>query len=191
MFRRLLYASMYLLGRPRWDTGQTPPEVIEAVEGGGLTPGRALDLGCGTGTNAVYLARRGWQVVGIDFIASAIRQGRRKARQAGLDGKVSLHRGDVTEMGRFVTGRVSFALDIGCLHSLALEDQRHYADALTRLVEPGGLYMLYGFLPGGFRGTDIGFDAAGVAALFAPGFRLARSELGSEGRSAWYWLERV
>ncbi|TEU17501.1 MAG: methyltransferase domain-containing protein, partial [Anaerolineales bacterium] len=57
----------YLLGRPPWDTEVTPPEVVELIEGEGLSPGRALDLGCGTGTNCIYLVRHGWEVVGVDF----------------------------------------------------------------------------------------------------------------------------
>ena len=74
----------YLLDQPPWDTEITPPEVVELVEGEGPSPGRALDLGCGTGTNCVYLARHGWEVVGVDFSVLAIRPARRKARRAGV-----------------------------------------------------------------------------------------------------------
>jgi methylase of polypeptide subunit release factors len=64
----------YLLGQPRWDTGITPPELIELVESGQVPPGRALDIGCGTGTNAVFLAQRGFEVVGTDVAWLAIRR---------------------------------------------------------------------------------------------------------------------
>ena len=64
----------YLLGRAPWDTQVTPPEVVALIEGEGCLAGRALDLGCGTGTNCIYLAHRGWQVVGVDFSAVAIRR---------------------------------------------------------------------------------------------------------------------
>ena len=57
----------YIFGRPRWDTGITPPELVELVESGQVPPGRALDIGCGRGTNAIYLAQRGFQVVGTDL----------------------------------------------------------------------------------------------------------------------------
>jgi methylase of polypeptide subunit release factors len=56
--QRLFYRLTYRFGHPRWDSGITPPELAEIVEGpDAMPPGRALDLGCGTGTNAVYLAR--------------------------------------------------------------------------------------------------------------------------------------
>src|SRR5579885_2975421 len=94
---RWLFTIMYWRGRPPWDTGISPPELVEAIEGPqALPPGRALDLGCGTGTNALYLARHGWQVTGIDFAAPAIEQARRKAQAAGTPpGTVRFIRGDV------------------------------------------------------------------------------------------------
>ena len=68
MLQRLLYNFWYYFNPP-WDTGVTPPEVVEAIEGSkALTPGRALDLGCGTGTNGLYLARHGWEVVTLMVI---------------------------------------------------------------------------------------------------------------------------
>ena len=57
--------------KPPWDTNQTPPEVLDFIKH--KPPGKALDLGCGTGTNAITLAKNDWQVVGIDFVSKAIR----------------------------------------------------------------------------------------------------------------------
>lgn len=76
--RRWFFDLRYLRGRAPWDTGVTPPEVVDLIEGARLPPGRALDLGCGTGTNTIYLARHGWEVVGVDFSAVAIRRARRR-----------------------------------------------------------------------------------------------------------------
>jgi SAM-dependent methyltransferase len=134
----------YLLGRARWDTGVTPPEVVELIERGDLPPGRALDLGCGTGTNCIYLARHGWEAVGVDFSALAIRQARRKAHRAGVDCR--FYQADVTDLA-FLAGPFDLALDIGCLHSVPPEGREQYASGLARLVRPGGLYLLYAFTP--------------------------------------------
>jgi len=69
----------YLNGRPPWDTGVTPPELVALVEEHDGPPGRVLELGCGTGTNAVYLARHGWDVTAVDLIDRAVEQAREKA----------------------------------------------------------------------------------------------------------------
>src|SRR6266480_276486 len=76
---------MYRLGFTPWDSGIPPPELIAVIEGARrLPPGRALDLGCGTGTTAVYMASHGWQMTGVDFVPKAIRVARAKASVAGL-----------------------------------------------------------------------------------------------------------
>lgn len=66
MWRKLLIDSIYRLGTPPWDT-PPPSELRDAIEGiGALPPGNALDVGCGTGANVIYLARNGWQATGIE-----------------------------------------------------------------------------------------------------------------------------
>jgi SAM-dependent methyltransferase len=181
----------YLLSRPPWDTEVTPPEVIELVEGGSFPPGRALDLGCGTGTNSIYLARHGWEVVGVDFSVLAIRRARRKARQAGVD--CQFHHGDVTDLS-FLAEPFDLALDIGCLHSLPPEAWGRYAAGAARLVRPGGLYLLYAFAPRLDRFIPRGVAPEEVCSLFSPAFAVEREEGGEDPsgpQSAWYWLRKL
>src|SRR4051794_30195356 len=67
VFWRLTYAISYRTGRAPWDTGVTPPEVVDLIEGATALPrGRALDLGCGTGTNVRYLAEHRWEAAGVE-----------------------------------------------------------------------------------------------------------------------------
>src|SRR5712691_1731013 len=73
--------------RPPWDTGVTPPELERFVAA--HPPGRALDVGCGTGTNVVYLAQHGWTAVGVDFAGRAIAKARRRATEAGVASRCS------------------------------------------------------------------------------------------------------
>src|SRR5438477_6219122 len=68
---RVLYDTLYRLGRAPWEIGPRH-ELVDLVEAGRLTPGRTLDLGCGTGTNAVYLAEHGFDVTGVDFSPVAL-----------------------------------------------------------------------------------------------------------------------
>ena len=90
-----LYERAYRSGRNQWDTGVTPPGVVEEVSAMG--PGRALDLGCGTGTNVLWLARRGWIATGVD--ASALARYLRPRRFADRlqDRSCRLHRFDLTQ----------------------------------------------------------------------------------------------
>ena len=71
------FERAYRRGRAPWDTGVTPPEVVEEVSA--MQPGRALDVGCGTGTNVLWLAQHGWTAIGVDRSATAIESARRKA----------------------------------------------------------------------------------------------------------------
>ena len=142
IFRRLLFTLLYL-SKPRWDTGVSPPELLAFIAS--HPPGSALDLGCGTGTNVITLAQAGWQAAGIDFVPIAIRQGRRKASQLGLD--VDLRLGDATQM-EGLSGPYDLVLDIGCFHGLESQVRRHYIDNLAARLAPGGSYLLYGFLAG-------------------------------------------
>jgi len=190
MLQRLVYGLWYYF-HPPWDTGITPPEVVEAIEApNGLPPGRALDLGCGTGTNSLYLARHGWQVVGVDFAATAIRIARRKAGQAGLT--ADFYVADVTRLD-FLQPPFDLALDIGCFHSLAAGARGRYLDGLRRLLRPGARWMLYAFGPRRQRVGNVGITPAEVQSLLRPDFRLLRVEGGSKpGKpAAWYWLEKI
>ena len=180
--RRLWFGLWYWLPRrPPWDTGITPPEVERFVAS--HPPGRAIDLGCGTGTNVVYLARHGWSAVGIDFAGRAIAKARRRARDAGVSPTFVV--GDVTRFA--VTGPFDFALDIGCLHSIAASGWAGYAAGLARVVRPGGTYLLYAFAPGG---PAVGLTADDVGTTFAGSFDVVRIEEGRGRPSAWYTLVR-
>jgi 2-polyprenyl-3-methyl-5-hydroxy-6-metoxy-1,4-benzoquinol methylase len=85
--------NLWYFKKPPWDTGVSPPELIGFIAT--HPPGRALDLGCGTGTNVITLAQHGWQVTGVDFARKAIVMGKRKVRQAGVN--ADLRVGDVTK----------------------------------------------------------------------------------------------
>ena len=173
--RRLLFNLWYLF-KPPWDTGVSPPELMEFIEC--HPPGLALDLGCGTGTNVVTLARHGWEATGVDFVGRAIRAARRKARQAGVD--VDLRVGDVTKAST-LAGPYDLVLDMGCFHSLPPEGRRRYAANIERLLAPEGTYMLYVFLKSDGAGPGPGVTDAELTAL---PFRLTARREGDE-RAGW------
>ena len=141
MIRRLAFELRYLLGQTPWDTGVSPPELMAFLDA--HPPGRSLDLGCGTGTNAMTMAGRGWEVTAIDFSLQAIRCARRRFKHAGMTATLAL--GDVAAMSA-AQGVYQLALDIGCLHGLAAERKSVYAANLKRHLAPGGTYLLYALL---------------------------------------------
>jgi cyclopropane fatty-acyl-phospholipid synthase-like methyltransferase len=191
---RLFWNLNYLFGTPLWDTGITPPEVVELIEGGQIAPGRALDIGCGTGTNAIYLARHGFEAVGVDVAWLATRRARRKARQAGV--AVTFYSGDILKLGTPhgppLGGPFDLALDIGCFHSVATSHRPAYAAMLHRVLQVGGLYMLYAWGPCQPGGRRVGFTPDEAQAVLGSDFD-ARWIRGGEERgnpSYWYLFER-
>lgn len=193
MLRRLFFSWLYL-SRPPWDSGIPAPELVRVV--GARPPGRALDLGCGTGTNVRYLAEHGWRATGVDFVPRAIDQARAKTR--ALADQVTLLVGDVTQLERLaLPGPYDLALDMGCFHSLDDAGRARYAAGLRHWLKPGGLLMLYAFQPpagGGARPQRAGQPAEltreQVVAVLRDGFALTGYEQGQGRPSAWYYFER-
>ena len=157
--RRLYFALMYL-GSPPWDTGITPPELTAFIET--HSPGRVIDLGCGTGTNLIALGRAGWQVTGVDFAQRAVAEARRKLDQAGITGEVRA--GDVSSL-EIVQGQYDLVLDIGCYHGLARPERDAYRRNLAQILASGGYFLIYVHwqAPGGEG--EAGFSGSELAAF--------------------------
>jgi SAM-dependent methyltransferase len=144
LLRKLLF-NLWYFQKPPWDTGISPPELVEFIEThppGSASVPNALDLGCGTGTNVITLARCGWQVTGVDFARRAVQIARRKARQAGVSADFRVD--DVTRL-KGITGPFDMILDIGCFHMLDSSGKETYLNNLERLLSPTGAYLMYGF----------------------------------------------
>ena len=131
----------------------------------GHPDGRALDLGCGTGAHAVYLAQQGLSVVGVDFVAAALQHAEARAREAGVT--LELHQGDVLDF----TAPAPFdvVVDSGCLHHIPSSKVARYRARLDEWLAPGGHFVLVHFLktrpiPAGPRAAD----RAEITDLFAP-----------------------
>jgi len=203
MFRQLFFDLQYRFSKPPWDSNITPPEVVAFIEKTSEVlqtsevSRRALDLGCGTGTNSIYLAQHGFAVVGVDFSAKAIAMAREKARRANV--AIDFHVADVTRLD-FLRESFDFVLDIGCLHAVDAAGRARYAEHLARLTRPGSVLMLYAFSPRPpaerghlIRLRNVGIMPDEVQQLFVAHFARARVEYGAdrgERASAWYWFKR-
>jgi SAM-dependent methyltransferase len=185
------YRAAYLLGFKPWDSGVSPPELIEVVEGSeALPPGRALDLGCGTGTNSIYMGRHGWEVTGVDFVGRPIAQARRKAAGAGVS--PNFIRGDVTRLDELGVGSgYGLLLDLGCLHGIPEDRRDAYARSITEAAAPGATYMLFAFLPSDRSFLPRGVDTDELMGRLGGGWELVWSrESTGRFRATWYRLRR-
>lgn len=190
----------YETGDVPWDAELPPPEVMEMVEA--LPPGRALDLGCGYGRTAIYLAQRGWQVDGVDFVELALEEAERRAAAAGVE--VAFHHGSVTDLG-FLNGPYDLAVDVGCGHALDEEGLRAYRDELRRLLRSGAIFLFFARIRDNVTGPAAeegngprGLDEPLFRRIFAEGFSLYRYERGTtemedggSWQSAWFWLRKA
>lgn len=137
-FRRLKFNLSYITNNAPWDSGISPPELYDFIAA--HPPGRALDIGCGTGTNLITLANAGWQVEGFDYAARAVNHAKRKLKEAGVSAGVFI---DDAHQMKQVNPPFNLALDLGCFHGI--ENRSAYLTQLTRILAPNGHWLLYGF----------------------------------------------
>jgi len=115
-----------------------PPALLVAALDRRDAPGTALDIGCGAGTYALYMAERGYQVTAVDFMPKAVEMLQRRATDAGLD--VRAVQADIKTWSS--DGQFDIILDVGCLHSFPLPDRETYKRQLCRWLAPGGDFVL-------------------------------------------------
>jgi SAM-dependent methyltransferase len=148
---RVLYEVVTRLGlNPSLKADVPDTRLIELAEGPDrLTPGRALDLGCGAGRNTIYLAGQGWDVIGIDVIGDALDKAR--SRAVGATALPHFLLGDVTRLGDLDIGDdYSLIVDSGCYYGLGADQRDGFAAGVTRVAAPGALLLMSGFtkMPG-------------------------------------------
>ena len=186
LLRRLFFQYMYFR-QPPWDTGISPPELIEFIQT--HPPGRAIDMGCGTGTNLITLAKAGWQVTGVDFAPRAIKLAKQKTRQAGVQANLSVN--DATNL-RGITGPFDLALDLGCFHGISEDGREKYLNQLDRILSPSGFWLLYAFLSPGTPRSGHGLAEAEIR-LISTRFTLLSRRDGFDKRdrtSAWFLFQK-
>jgi SAM-dependent methyltransferase len=173
---RLLYEVLSRIGlNPSLRAADVPDGwLVELVEGEqGLQPGRALDLGCGAGRNTRYLARHGWDVIGIDMLGRAIEQAR--SQEVGEAASARFLQGDVTRLGDLEIGDGYHLInDSGCYYGLSDSQRDAYATGATRVAAPGALLLMAGCTK--VPGTGIGISEEDLRRRF-PGWEIRTSAL--------------
>ena len=142
------FDEMYA-GVPPWDIGRAQPEVVRIADAGGFSE-PVIDVGCGTGENALELASRGLEVLGIDASPRAIEAARAKASQRGSSAEFLV--ADALSLGS-LDRRFQTALDCGVFHVFEDHERPVYVASLASALRPGGVLHLLCFSdrqPGSF-----------------------------------------
>ena len=176
-------------GTPPWDIGRPQQEVVRLEESGKIS-GDVLDVGCGTGENALYLASRGHEMWGVDSAPSAIAIARRKAEERGLAVTFLVQDTlNLNEIGR----TFDTVIDIGLFHTLSDPERPCFVRNLSEVLKPGGNYFMLAFSelePGGYGPRRI--TQKEIRAAFSDGWRINEiqatifeSRTRAEGPHAW------
>ena len=140
------YDFMYRRGAP-WDAAGVRPDLVALLTRGVVTAKthpRVVDLGCGTGANAVHLARLGFEVTGVDFSAVALAKAEARAAEVGVRCRFVL--GDLTaDAIPGAEGPFDFLVDFGTLDDLKGDARRRMASTIDRLSDPGSVLLEWCF----------------------------------------------
>ena len=183
----------YAAGELPWDTGEPEPLLVEFVSSGGVRPARTLEIGAGTGTNSLWLAERGFEVLGVDVAPHAIERATAK-----LNGRASPCRFATLDFlaGAAEGGPFEFIFDRGCFHVFdEPEEREHFAARVASQLSPGGLWLsLIGSTEGPPR--EIGpprRSGRDVVLAIEPALEiieLRSAEFRGHGAPAWFCLSR-
>lgn len=135
------FETAYLQGSPPWDIGRAQPELVRLVDARRIG-GRVIDLGCGTGENAIYFAKSGLDAVGVDGSPEAIRQARDKARSRGVSVRFDV--ADILDLDEGYEG-FDTATDSGVFHVFEDQDRLRYARSVRGALRAGGRLLLLCF----------------------------------------------
>ena len=131
------FAERYATGNTPWDSGTPSVELLRVLNDGKLTGSTVLDFGCGTGTNAIELARRGFCVTATDIVAQAIQIARDKARVAAV--QVDFRVADTLRDNP--GGPYEILFDRGVYHCLRTEDLKAFQEFLKRATRTGSWWL--------------------------------------------------
>jgi SAM-dependent methyltransferase len=132
------FREHYETGNVPWDSGVVEPELVRVIDAG-LLPGKTLlELGCGTGTNAIELARRGYQVTAVDYVPLAIDAAKKKAADAGVT-SIDFRIADI--LSDDLGGPYDVLFDRGVYHSLRDDGLTIFQSVLRKVTRPGTRWL--------------------------------------------------
>jgi SAM-dependent methyltransferase len=183
----------YASGELPWDTGQPEPLLVEFVTSGAVMPGLALEIGAGTGTNAIWMAERGFDVLGVDTSPLAVERAQAKMEARAL--RCHFAAWDFLAASP-PDGPFQFVFDRGCFHVFDEPGERQrFAAHVVAALAPGGLWLS---LIGSTEGPPREFgpprrSAREVTLAIEPALEIVElrsAELRCSNAKAWFCLSR-
>ena len=173
--RKWLYELIYRFVPVDWIFGSTSKieSFVESAIDGRIAPCKAITLGCGVGRETIYLAKKGFDVIGLYFSPTAIKKARRKAKAAGVE--VEFIVDDLTNL-QHVSGTFDLVTDFGALNDLSQKARDLYMENVLPLIHPGSHYLMFCF--------DRMLPSDEVNQRFSEDFSMEILNKGSEGRFA-------
>lgn len=168
------WQELYDQGRDGWDLGGAHPSLAHLVDTTPPRPGRVAVPGCGRGHDALYLARRGYDVVGFDFADTAIREARARARAAGV--QAAFEQRDLFTLTRDYERAFDGVWEHTCFCAIDPRRRGEYVETIVRILRPGGWFLAC-FFPMRSYGSGPPFPIARgeVRGLLATRFRIERA----------------
>jgi SAM-dependent methyltransferase len=167
---------MYRLGFAPWERRDVAESWRPILDGPHApVPGRALDVGCGSGSDAVYLAKRGWRVTAVDFVDKALASAEQRAAEEGVE--VQWVSGDVARLGRLgLEPGYTLLYDFGCIQGLPDSARTGAAVGLTELAAPGATLLMLAFKARRRMMLPRGMDKEHIIALLGDGWDFEHSQ---------------
>jgi 2-polyprenyl-3-methyl-5-hydroxy-6-metoxy-1,4-benzoquinol methylase len=137
--REINWDTHYQSGTPPWETGQPSLELARVLAEQKIAPCRVIDLGCGSGINAVWLAQQGFDVTGVDITPLAIERARERAAAASVNVRFVL---DDVLNPRERYEPFPFFFDRGCYHSVRMQTAAPFLRTLQQLTLPGAIGLV-------------------------------------------------
>lgn len=157
--------------------------LVKLLRSGKLGQGTALDLGCGVGRKSILLAKKGFEVTGVDISREAIRQAKANAKQDGV--KVKFFAKDATNLSFLGNEKFNLILDWANLHGILADKQQKYVGGIARHARRNGKFVLRCFNKTGISPNEIGFlspmgpimifSKADIKKLFSKYFKIVES----------------
>jgi len=121
-----------------WTKYESPKELVELIETGKIKPCKTLDVGCGEGFYAIYLASKGFEVTGIDISENAITHAKENATKQGV--KIKFMQMDITNLNK-INDKFDFILEWAILHHIIPEQRQKYIEDIKEVLNKGGKYL--------------------------------------------------